>query len=525
MSASDQNTMDRRRALAVGGSVAGGLITASAGVMSPAMSEAADGSGSSGLVLEGVTIVDTHDGKLRHNMTVVIDKGKISRIAPAGSIVAGPLAKTIDARGKYVVPGFLDLHAHPLSTSDPEGSLTLLLANGVTGFREMAAWGPMLEARRQGKLMPHIPAPELLEMAGEILTPGNAATPALAVAEVQRQQAMGADFIKVIDYSPEVFFAVAVECRRSNIRFIGHLSPTVDVREAARVGIKSIEHMGPRDSILLGCSTDEAALRPVAVQIAPKPPAAPSGPIPPDVIARSVANPTLSTSAAEYIRYQKVIDTFSDAKARDLAAHFVAAGTWNVPTLIRIRTMAVGDDEQYRNDPNLRYVPAQTRQMWEDVSQQFSAKIPPAQRETLKALYALSAKLVKPFKDAGVQMMTGSDLGGGFVVAGFGLHQEFDMLAAAGLSPLDVLQMTTLNGARFLGREATMGSVAVGKDANLVLLDANPVASVANLHRIAAVVRDGTYHSAEALAALKKKTADRVAAAVAFTGPGRPPGC
>ena len=99
------------------------------------------------------------------------------------------------------------------------------------------------------------------------------------------------------------------------------------------------------------------------------------------------------------------------------------------------------------------------------------------------------------------------------------------MLAAAGLSPLDVLQMTTLNGARFLGREATMGSVAVGKDANLVLLDANPVASVANLHRIAAVVRDGTYHSAEALAALKKKTADRVAAAVAFTGPGRPPCC
>jgi hypothetical protein len=524
MTGSNSNSVNRRRALAVGGSVAGGFMTASAGVIGPALSQATDVSDPGGLVLTGVTIVDTHDGKLQHNMTIAIDKGKITRIGPAGNVVASPPVQTVDGRGKYVVPGFLDLHAHPLSMSDPEGCLTLLLANGVTGFREMAAWGPMLEARRQGRLMPRIAAPELLEMAGEILTPGNAATPALAVAEVQRQKALGADFIKIIDYSPDVFFAVAAECKRSNIRFIGHLSPTVDVREAARAGMKSIEHMGPRDSILLGCSTDEAALRPVAVQNAPKPPARPSGPIPLDVIARSVANPTLSTSAEEYVRYQKVIDTFSDAKCRDLAAHFVASGTWNVPTLIRVRTMAVGDDEQYRNDSNLRYVPTQTRQMWEDVSQQFSAKIAPAQRETLKQLFAACAKMVKPFKDAGVQMMTGSDLGGGFVVAGFSLHQEFDMLAAAGLSPLDVLQMTTLNGAKFLGREATMGSVAVGKDANLVLLDANPVASVANLHRIAAVVRGGTYHSADALAAMKKKTADR-AAGVAFKGPGRPPCC
>ena len=114
-------------------------------------------------------------------------------------------------------------------------------------------------------------------------------------------------------------------------------------------------------------------------------------------------------------------------------------------------------------------------------------------------------------------MLAGSDLGGGFVIAGFGLHREFDLLEAAGLSPLDVLQMTTLNGAKFLGRESTMGSVAVGKAANLVLLSANPMASVQNLHRIAGVVRGGTYHSAAALAAMKQKTADRVRAGVAYT--------
>jgi imidazolonepropionase-like amidohydrolase len=121
-------------------------------------------------------------------------------------------------------------------------------------------------------------------------------------------------------------------------------------------------------------------------------------------------------------------------------------------------------------------------------------------------------------------MMAGSDFGGGFVVAGFGLHHEFDLLAQAGLSPLDVLQMTTLNGAKFLGREATMGSVAEGKNADLVLLDANPIASVANLHRISAVVRAGTYYPAGALAAMKEQTATRVAAGLA-SAPNAPPLC
>ena len=187
-----------------------------------------------------------------------------------------------------------------------------------------------------------------------------------------------------------------------------------------------------------------------------------------------------------------------------------------MPTLIRIRTMEIGDDPIYRNDPNLRYVPQPTVAMWEDVSRQFAATILPSARATLKNLYALQTTLVKPFHDAGVQMMAGSDLGGGFCrIAGFALHHEFDLLAQAGLSPLAVLQMTTLNGAKFLGREATMGSVAEGKNADLVLLDANPIASVANLHRISAVVRAGAYYSSERLGAMKEQTATRVAAGLA----------
>lgn len=233
-----------------------------------------------------------------------------------------------------------------------------------------------------------------------------------------------------------------------------------------------------------------------------------------------MANPTVNTPAAELTRYQRVIDTFSAPRSLELAARFVAAGTWLNPTLIRVRTMEYGDDEQYWSDPNLRYVPQTTRAMWEDVSREFSTKLSAQARTTLKSLFMQQIALVKPFKAAGVKMLTGSDTGGGFVIPGFSLHQEFDLLEEAGLAPLDVLQMTTLNGAQFLGRESTMGSVAEGKDADLVLLTDDPLVSVQNLHNIFAVVRAGAYHTAADLDGLKKKTERRAATGnfAAFTG-------
>jgi hypothetical protein len=459
------------------------------------------------LVLDGVTVVDTRDGALTRDVSVVLADGTIERIGAAGD----DAAEHVDARGKYVVPGFNDLHAHPLSSSDPEGSLTMMLANGVTGFREMASAPPMLAARRAGKLPLSDVTPELLEMAGEILTPANAASPEAAVAEVAKQHAAGADFIKVIDVRPDVFFAALAESTRLGLRFLGHLPPSVDVRQASAAGMRSIEHLGPRDSILLGCSTDEPALRAHLAQNPPKP-AGIAGPIPESVVRRVLANPTIVTPPPEFERYARVVETFSEQRCADLAAHFVANGTWVCPTVIRIRTMELGDDPRYRNDPNLRYVPPQTRQMWQEVSQQFSGQLPPPVHATLKALFARQLALVQPLKAAGVKMMAGSDLGGGFIVGGFGLHAEFDLLEAAGLSPLDVLQMTTLNGAEYLGRESSMGRVAVGSAANLVLLDANPLESVQNLHGIAGVVRAGRYYPPAALDAMKKKTEARMAA-------------
>ena len=103
-------------------------------------------------------------------------------------------------------------------------------------------------------------------------------------------------------------------------------------------------------------------------------------------------------------------------------------------------------------------------------------------------------------------MMTGTD-GGSVLAPGLTLRQEFAEFAEAGLSPLKILQMTTINPAQYLGREDTMGTVELGHNADLVVLDANPLDNVENLHRISAVVRAGTHYSAAELAALKVRVA------------------
>ncbi|WP_425445771.1 amidohydrolase family protein [Umezawaea tangerina] len=95
------------------------------------------------------------------------------------------------------------------------------------------------------------------------------------------------------------------------------------------------------------------------------------------------------------------------------------------------------------------------------------------------------------------------------MVAGASLHDEFDLLAQAGLGPLRILRSATTDPARFLGREADAGTVEVGKEADLVLLDADPTAEVANLHAVSGVVRAGGHHDAAALAALKERAVGR----------------
>jgi imidazolonepropionase-like amidohydrolase len=196
-------------------------------------------------------------------------------------------------------------------------------------------------------------------------------------------------------------------------------------------------------------------------------------------------------------------DTYNELNCHALAAVFVANQTWNVPTLVRLRTQELADSPEYLSDPAMPYIPAASLKAWREVTDKFH-NLPTAMRATDREAYRRQLALTKLFDDAGVRMMVGTD--GGGQVPGQSIHQEFDELAKAGLPPLKILQMTTLNPAEFLGRTGTMGSIDIGKNADIVLLDSNPVESAQNLHTISGVVRAGFYYSHADLAALRSRT-------------------
>lgn len=458
-----------------------------------------------GLLLDGVTVVSTADGSLQRNMAVLVRDGRIVQVTRAGGVKTDLGVRRVNARGKYLVPGFLDMHAHPLNSPAPQGALSLMLAYGVTGFRQMSGTPQLLAARRAGMLPMGPDAPALLATPGMVLAGPLAMNPAAATAAVDAQKAQGADFIKVVDLRAPAFNAALARATADGLTFGGHLPPDVDARDAARRGMRHIEHLGPNDSLLLACSSDEAAIRAAAAAAPPQAATNVNFQAPPAAVKRLTVNPMLSLPPPAFARARRVLGTYDDAKCRALARDLKAAGVWQTPTLVRLRDMELADDPTLAAQPELRYVPADDRRLWQDVAGEFTTRLSPADRATLKELWARQLRLTRLFDQVGVPMMAGTDLGGQWIVPGVSLHQEFDLLGQAGLSPLRVLQMTTIDGARFLHREATMGSVAAGRDADLVLLDANPIARIANLHRVAAVVRAGRYYDRAALDALRAR--------------------
>ena len=468
-------------------------------------------------ILCGTTVVDVRDGSLRRAVDIIVEGGQIAAITATSDEHPDRVA-AVDARGTYAVPGFCDMHAHPLTDRrDAEPALRLMLACGVTGFRQMGGSRTLLNDRSAGKLALPIDGPALLSMPGEVLLPFNAGTESAALQSVRQQSDAGADFIKVAMVAPQVFFPAQAEAARLGLTTVGHLPVGIDVRAASDGRMRSIEHLGPGVGIVAACCDHQGAIeQAVADRPAPKFPSVPRLPfaerlmemLMARVMAKTVINPLLLAKPADADLIADVGRSFNDDKARALARVFAADQTWQCPTLIRLRTQQFCDDPVYRDNPNNRFVSQRTLKTWRKSTEKYASR-PEAMRSAYRNNYARQLGLVRIFDEQGVKMMAGSDVSGsGWEIPGFALHDEFDQLAAAGLTPLRILQMTTVNAAEFLGKTATSGSVEPGKDADIVLLSANPVENVAHLHDIAGVVRAGRYYSPETLTATIKTIAE-----------------
>jgi hypothetical protein len=321
--------------------------------------------------IANVSVVDPRDGSVTAHQDVWIADGRIAAIgATAGSDQDDQDPATVNGRDRFLVPGFVDMHAHPLNLDDPTPELRLMLAFGITGYRQMSGTSALLRRRRERAAAADEAAdlvPGLLATPGSVLTPFNAGKPAAAIAEVRRQVNDGADFIKAALITPEIYRVVQAEADRLGTPVVGHLPAGLDVRAASTAGFRSIEHLGPGLGMLAGCSCQEEHLRaatptspikappfkiPFAERVAEK------------MIQRIVVNPAQLTSPATLRAIRETIDTFDENRARELARQFAANGTWNCPTLIRIKAQQLCDAPEFATNPELRHVTAKERKTW-----------------------------------------------------------------------------------------------------------------------------------------------------------------
>jgi hypothetical protein len=435
------------------------------------------------LAISDVTIIDATGAPAKPNMTVIITGDRITKIAKTGEVEIPKNVQVIDGNGKFLIPGLWDMHAHTVFKGLPETYFPLLIANGVTGVRDMGADLEFLKQLRKDINEGRLIGPRII--AGQMVDGPNPFWPRVAISisdEASARQTVasvkdrGADFIKVYSLIPrEAYFALADEAKKQGIPFAGHVPFLVTALEASDAGQKSIEHF---EGILLACSTVEPELRKTLEE-------AIKGAKDIDQIKTSVVRALNETSF-------RALETYSPEKAAALFARFAANGTWQAPTLVVHRMAAFLEDSNFTNDPRLKYVRREIRDSWKNQDDfrlknrtvQNSARYKMAFQNRLESILAMHR--------AGVKMLAASDALVFYVVPGFSLHDELELFVRAGLTPMEALQTATRNPAIYLGLIDTLGTVEEGKKADLVLLEANPLENISNTKRITAVIVNGS---------------------------------
>ncbi len=433
------------------------------------------------LIFTNVNVVDVRTGTILPNMTVVSIDGKIDGVAKVGLIGRGHDMQVINASGKYLIPGLWDMHVHsaggPAKPWDEKVILPLYIANGITGIRDMGGDLELLKDRRARIDSGDLVGPNMV-FGGPFLDGGKAQdytvpvnTPEEARKAVDELKSRGVDFIKILSSLPrEAFFAVAEEAKRQKLPFVGHIPESVSASEASAAGQHSFEHT---TGILLACSSKETELRQKRL----------------DAIAKNDAQGYAAVS-------QEILATYDAAKAKALFTQFARNSTWQVPTLVWWDTTSRMLDPALASDPRLRYVPARVRREWDP--EKLKQQTTPEYAAALQKAVARCSDLVREMHAAGVGIMAGTDGPDPFVFPGFSLHEELRWLVKSGFTPAEALYAATLAPMEFLHR-TDRGVVEKGHQADLVLLNANPLEDIRNTEKIAGVALRGRYFSREDL--------------------------
>lgn len=436
------------------------------------------------IAIEGVTIVDVRAGSLTPDQTVVIQRGQIRAVGAGDEIDRPEGAEAVDGSGHYLIPGLWDMHVHSVTNRD--WHFPLLLAHGVTGVRNMhstesdplAKVVAVKEELASGDLIgprfiangPIVDGPPGIWPAAVIV-----GSPEEAVEAVDRLEAGGADFIKIYDnLSRESFEALMARANALDIPVDGHLPFEVTPQEAAEAGMRTIEH---GSGILMGCAGDAAGARKALAELKENPP------------------PFPESRFAFMNVLQKLHESHDQQRCADAAEAYRRHGLAATPTLITGRSDARAR-EMMQDESAVALLPVETAARWQGMaesglSERFAERAEPLLRG--------ASDRIRMLHESGVTLLAGTDIGNPFIVPGYSLHQELELLVEAGLTPLEALQAATLNPASVLGLSESLGQVRPGFAADLVLLRENPLENIANAREIEAVITRGRYLDREAL--------------------------
>ncbi len=425
------------------------------------------------------TLVDGTGGKPKRNVLVLVNGGTIQAIVPKSELDSHPVRKLIDASDKYLLPGLFDMHGHvtmthreaSLEENRPQFTVTYrkdvaewmlrqLLFYGITTVRETADFLEEGIQLKKELLAGSIPGPRmftcgpLLEAPPPVFRTMSAvvSTEAEARAEVRREVEAGVDFVKIYASLPlDLARAVVQEAHAHNTRVLAHLGTTT-WKEAAEVGVDAFVHANPVPQDIL----TEKQLKEISD--------------PKEFLAFLAAFKLFEPEG------QPAQELFEVMKQKNIA---------NDPNLVVYRNMA-GNSSFLSEEQGeeMKAVPSFLMEGWQ---QELGSGTLPISQESIHHMM----RFVKAAYDAGVPLLVGSDLANPNTLPGLSLHQELELLVQAGIPPLIVLRMATHDAAEWLGILQEVGTVEPGKQADLVILNKDPMENIRNTRDIHSVIQAG----------------------------------
>lgn len=432
-----------------------------------------------GTAITHVTVIDAVGG-VRENQTVIFDGDEIIAVGPSDGELPTP-AETIDGTDKFLIPGLWDMHVHlTYDEAFTDAMPHLFLSYGITSVRDTGGLIEKLQPVIEKMRAPDALAPRVFFsgplLDGEFVVYDGGTnpkigiqntTPEMAEANVAELSAAGVDFIKIYEMvSPEVFEALVQAGRDHGLPIAAHVPLSMLARDAGPQ-VDSMEHLR---NVELDCADNADELLQQRRAILDE--------------HREGPGSALRTRI-HGLQRDLAIAHYDEERCRQTIASL--ASTIQVPTLSLNTLISSPPFEREDWEELLAKAPDAARLQWEQFVAGFDAI-----REAFGTSSAdFSMSLVGQMHAAGVPIGAGTDTPIGISLPGDSLHTELERLVEAGLTPLEALEAATIRPAEFFSLEDQMGTIEVGRQADLVLLNADPLENIVNTRAIAAVITRG----------------------------------